>query len=307
MSISLKKLYLLAVVSLSGFLLNASPGADPAPLPAGSPMKPFTPAGPQKANDLLRVHFIDVGHGDACLIQTPGGHTILIDGGDSGVAGNVADYISKAGVKDIDLVIATHPHSDHVGALPDLLRRFPVNMVLDSGASHTSATYQRFLETIKANKKIQYVIGRAGQAYDFDAVKIYILNPTEPLPDNLNNCSIVSRLVYDNISFLFAGDAEVEAERAIMRRSMNIRSTVLKVGHHGSSTSTCPSFVRAVSPKVAIISCRRKDSGNPPPAESRFNRNWTKVYRTDIDGTIRVESNGKNCIVKMRRQNAHRD
>jgi competence protein ComEC len=250
---------------------------------------------------------MDVRHGDACLIQTPGGHTILIDGGYSDVAGGVVDYIQKAGVKELDLVIATHPHSDHVGGLASVLTRFPVKMVLDSGKPHTSVTYQRFLKAVKAGGKVKYLLGRAGQVYQYDAVKISILSPSEPLPRNLNNCSIVCRLVYGEISVMFTGDAEAEAEGTIMRRNLGIKSTILKVGHHGSNTSTSPPFLRAVAPEAAIISCSRKDSGNSPPAESSLKRRGVTVYRTDIDGTILVESDGEDYTVKTRIQEAYPD
>jgi len=313
MSIYQKRLSFLAALSLLGLLLNTSPDASPPPPAENTPGKPAatapapTPMGSPRASDLLKVHFIDVRHGDACLIQTPGGHTILIDGGYSDVADDVVGYIKEAGVKELDLVIATHPHSDHVGGLAYVLTRFPVKMVLDSGKPHTSVTYQRFLKAVKASGRLKYLLGRAGQVYHYDAVKISILHPSEPLPKNLNNCSIVSRLVYGEISFMFTGDAEVEAERTIMRRNLDIESTILKVGHHGSDTSTSPTFLRAVDPEVAIISCGKKDSGNSPPAERSLKRHGVTVYRTDIDGTILVESDGKDYTVKTHRQKAYPD
>jgi competence protein ComEC len=244
------------------------------------------------------VHFISVGHGDSCLIQTPGGHAILIDAGYWDAGDDVVDYIKKAGVKEIDLVIATHPHSDHVGGLVNLISRIPVKMVLDSGKPHTSKTYQRFLEAVKSRPKIKYALGRAGQVYRYDDVTLSILGPTDPLPKKINDCSIVGRLVYGNVSFMLAGDAEAEAEKAVMRRRLGIRSTVLKVGHHGSRTSTTPTFLRAVAPRVAIISCGTKASGNDPDAEHKLRRGRVKVYRTDVDGTIIVESDGKDYKVK---------
>ena len=313
MSMYQKKISFLTALSLLGLLLNASPDAAPQPPAEGTPGKPAavapapTPAASPEADDLLKVHFMDVRHGDACLIQTPGGHTILIDGGYSGVAGDVVDYIKKAGVKELDLVIATHPHSDHVGGLAAVVTRIPVKMVLDSGKPHTSVTYQRFLKAVKAGGKIKYALGRAGQVYQYDAVKISILSPTDSLPENLNNCSIVSRLVYGEMSFMFTGDAEVEAEKAIMGRHSYIKSTVLKVGHHGSDTSTSLTFLRAVDPKVAIISCRRKDSGNAPAAESKLRRRGTKVYSTDNDGTILVESDGDGYEVRTHAGNVYPD
>ncbi len=313
MSACYRKMSFLAPLLLIGLLLNASSAATPQPSPGATPAQPVatatvhTPAETPKANDLLRAHFIDVGHGDSCLIQTPGGHTILIDAGYWDVADDVVDYIKKAGVKEIDLVIATHPHSDHVGGLAAVISRIPVKMVLDSGKPYTSVTYQKFLEAVKSRPKIKYALGRAGQVYRYDGVTLSILSPTDPLPKNPNNCSIVSRLVYGNVSFMLTGDAEVEVEKAIMRRNLSIKSTILKVGHHGSSTSSSPTFLRAVAPRVAVISCGTKETGYAPDAEGKLRRQGVKVYRTDVNGTILVESDGKDYTVKTLGQNAYPD
>jgi beta-lactamase superfamily II metal-dependent hydrolase len=301
MSAHFKKMFLFAPFLLVGLLLNAAPAvtANPTATPEEPVLtKPVpTPAKAPESNDRLRVHFINVGHGDSCLIQTPGGHAILIDAGYRGVADDVVDYVKKAGVKELDLVIATHPHADHVGGLTKVISSIPVKMVLDSGKAHTSRTYQRFLEAVKARPKIKYALGRAGQVYRYDDVTLSILGPTDPLPRKINDCSIVGRLVYGNVSFMLTGDAEAKAEKAIMRRHSGIRSTVLKVGHHGSKTSTTPTFLRAVMPRVAIISCGTKASGNDPDAEAKLRRRGVKVYRTDVDGTIIVDSDGKDYTV----------
>ncbi len=306
-----KKIFFPAVILLLGLLLNPSAYAVPQPAVEGVPgraaaISPAPVASPETGHP-LRVHFIDVGHGDSCLVQTPGGHAILIDGGYSDAADKVVNYIKKAGVKELDLVIATHPHSDHVGGLADVVKCFPVKMVLDSGKPYTTFTYQRFLQAVRADGRIKYVLGRSGQVYQYDAVKIFILSPTDPLPENANDCSIVSRLVYGSISVMFMGDAEAEAEKAIMGRHFSIKSTVLKVGHHGSSTSSSLTFLRAVDPKVAVISCAMKDSGNAPPAESKLMRRGTKVYSTEVDGTILIESDGKGYEVRTRVADASPD
>lgn len=305
-----KRMFSLAPLLLAGLLLNASSAVPPRPSPCATPPAAASlpaPAESPGAKADLRVHFIYVGHGDSCLIQTPGGHAILIDAGSSGAADGILDYVKKAGVKGLDLVIATHPHSDHLGGLAKVISGIPVEMVLDSGKSHTSVVYQKFLEAVKSNPKIKYVLGRAGQAYRYDDVTLSILSPTDPLPKNLNNCSVMSRLVYGNVSFLFTGDAEVEAEKTIMRKNLGIRSTVLKVGHHGSSTSSSPTFLRAVAPKAAVISCGTKESGYAPDAEAKLRRQGVKIYRTDLDGTVVVESDGKDYTVKTLGHDAHPD
>jgi competence protein ComEC len=270
----------------------------------GSPAKeavltvPVVPT-PQ-TEGLLKVHFLDVGHGDACLIQCPDGENILIDAGSGEYSYFVTDYLRNAGVKELDMVIATHPHSDHVGGLSAVINEFPVKLVLDPGKAHTTGSYRQFLEAVKAHPDTEYKIGRAGQKYTFGKVKLSILHPGNRLPRKINNCSIVSRLEYDKISFLFAGDAQKEAEEQILRRRYRLKSTVLKVGHHGSTTSTTKPFLRAVSPRVAVISTGPSPPGYDKRAEivDRLEKRGVKVYRTDRDGTIKIESNGKNCTIK---------
>jgi len=313
MSAHLKKIFSLAPGLFVGLLLNASFAATPQPAASATSVKPVATitapffAETPKEKGLLRVHFINVGHGDSCLIQTPGGHAILIDAGYRNAADEVVDYIKKAGVKELDLVIATHPHSDHVGGLSWVISSIPVKTVLDSGKPHTSVTYQKFLEAVKTRPKIKYKLGRAGQKYRFDDVTLSILSPTDPLPKKINNCSIVSRLVYGNVSFMLTGDAEAEIEKTIMRRHFGLKSAVLKVGHHGSRTSTTPTFLRAVAPKVAIISCGTKATGNDPDAEDKLRRQGVEVYRTDLNGTIIVDSNGKDYSVTPLGQKRYTD
>ncbi len=244
----------------------------------------------------LLVHFLDVGHGDCALIQCPNGANILIDGGNANNAYFINDYLWRAGVRKIDLLIATHPHSDHIGGLPKIIKNFPVETVLDSGKDHTSKTYQNFLEAIKASPKTKYKHAQAGEKYTFGEVELTVFHPSSPLPKKINNSSIICRLTYGSQSFLFTGDAEKGAENQVMSRGYPLKSDVLKVGHHGSKTSTSPRFLSTVSPRTAVIS----KSGNlRQDILRKLATRGIKVYWTHRDGTIVFLSNGKEYQVEL--------
>ncbi|HOE28070.1 MAG: MBL fold metallo-hydrolase [Candidatus Aureabacteria bacterium] len=268
---------------------SASPGA-----PADSVSKDAAAPAP------LRIHFIDVGHGDACLIQTPRGNQILIDGGSAEIADALVRYLREAGVKRLALLVATHPHSDHIGGLPAVLRAFDVETVFDSGKRHPTAAYRDYLEAVQSRPKARFTLARAGQSYRVDDVRIDVLNPGEPLPSDVNDCSVVCRLSYGDFSIMLAGDVGVEEERRILRqRRVPLGSTVLKVAHHGSTTSTSAPFLRAVAPKVALISCKERDSQQwAPKVVQPLKARGVRIYRTDHDGTIIIESDGNGYTVK---------
>lgn len=263
--------------------------------PAVTPLPTLTPS-----PGLLRIHFIDVGHGDACLIQTPHGNNILVDGGAYEIAWALVRYLRDAGVKRLAMLIATHPHSDHVGGLSAVVRAFAVETVLDSGKAHPTYANKKYLEAVKAREGTRFILARAGQAYRIDDVRFDILAPAEPLPADVNDCSVICRLSYGNFSVMLPGDAGIEAEkRALRRRGVLFKSTVLKVAHHGSDTSTSPAFLRAVAPEVAVISCKERTSERwDPKAVHPIKVRRIKIYRTDHDGTIIVESDGKGYTVR---------
>ena len=158
-------------------------------------------------------------------------------------------------------------------------------MVLDPGISYPTYAYRSYLEAVKSDKKTRFVIARAGQTYRIDDVRLSVLSPSEPLLADVNDCSIVCRLSYGDFSVMLPGDAGVEAERGILRRKGGpVKSTVLKVAHHGSDTATSPTFLRAVAPEVAVISCKERDSQRwSPKAAHAIKALGIKIYRTDHD------------------------
>ncbi|HHY81631.1 MAG TPA: MBL fold metallo-hydrolase [Clostridiales bacterium] len=239
----------------------------------------------------VEVHFIDVGQGDSIYIKTPS-QDILIDAGERG--DTVVNYLNNLNVEDLELVIGTHPHSDHIGGLINVFEEIPVKEVMDPGVVHTSKTFEDYL-TLIDEKDIIYTVVRAGikRTYD-DGTVLEILSPENPDEEKLNDASIAARLTFGEISFLFAGDAEVPSEKKMLEAGYNLKSTVLKAGHHGSSTSTSKEFLEAVSPEAVVIMCGAGNTYGHPHKETlaKLEAAGIKVYRTDLMGTIIVETNG---------------
>ncbi|HHU63743.1 MAG TPA: MBL fold metallo-hydrolase [Clostridiales bacterium] len=244
----------------------------------------------------LKVHFIDVGQGDCIFIQTPT-QNILIDGGERGNA--VVDYLKAEGVNELDMVIATHPHSDHIGGLINVIESIEVKEVVDPAVVHTSKTFEDYL-TLIDKKNIKFTQGRAGMKKELgDGAVIEILHPTKPSKKHLNDASIVAKLTFGDISFMFTGDAEQYSEEQVLGKNYNLSSTVLKVGHHGSSTSSSTAFLEAVSPEVAVIMVGEDNDYGHPHDEvlERLAEEGTEVYRTDVHGTVVITTDGRTYDV----------
>jgi competence protein ComEC len=258
-------------------------------------------------DDRLHVSFLDVGQGDAILIQTPNGQDILIDGGPDPQEINL-ELSEQLPFWDrtIDLVVCTQPHADHVTGLIDVLQRYRVKRVLDPGVPYDSAIYQEWLRLIE-DREIEYSIARSGQEIDLgNGIKIEVLNPPESLwegtGDDVDNNGVVLRLSWGQVSFLFTADIREEAEFELIGQRANLRSTVLKVAHHGSDTSTSQQFLAAVAPEVATVSVGVNNTfGHPSPEvlERLTDRlGEDDVYRTDEDGTIEFITDGEELWVK---------
>jgi beta-lactamase superfamily II metal-dependent hydrolase len=258
------------------------------------------PIPPQGSEGNLRVYFLDVGQGDSSVILF-GNKTILIDAGEIDMGDRVVDDLRQLGVTRIDLLVATHPHSDHIGGMENVFDAFSVGEVLDSGMPHTSPLYEKFLETID-ERNIQYTIAEQGQTPNLDpALRILVLSPPEKrFGDDLNENSVVLRISYGTVDFLFMGDAGKEAEGALAKTGYALDAEIVKIGHHGSSSSTGAAFLSRVHPEVAVISL---GAGNPyghPHAGTlaALKDAEVTVYRTDRDGTILINSDGSSYSIK---------
>lgn len=244
------------------------------------------------------VHFFDVGQGDGALIETPDDKQILIDGGpDKRILSKLGNVLLPWD-RHIDLLILTHPHADHLDGLLEVLKRYDVGAVVESSVLHSLPEYSEWHRLIQ-NKNIPLYHPRAGQRIQL-AEKLFfdVLTPEKNFentaPKNIHDAMIVGRLSYGADSILFMGDAEKKIEYSILAKTPGIRSTVLKVGHHGSKTSTSELFLQAASAQFAVISVGGKNRYGHPHQEviSRLQEHGVKIFRTDEIGDILLVSNG---------------
>lgn len=255
----------------------------------------------------LAVHFMDVGQADCVLIRTPDRRSILVDAGDEDSSDRVVSYLRKEGVRRIDLLVITHPHADHIGGLPAVLDEFGVSRVIDSGYPHGSPTYERVLSEIK-DRRIGYELARGGRRPSVSKdVEFEILwPPSGYAPDevgNANDASVVMRVRYKDFILLLPGDIESGAEGRLLAERRDLRSTVLKVAHHGSSDSTSNEFLQVVRPAYAVVSVGiRNPYGHPARSTlRRLAAAGARVFRTDVNGTVVVSTDGRRVHVESER------
>jgi competence protein ComEC len=283
---------------IAGLLLAAC-NTDPVTL-----VPQVTPA-PEQGT--LKAAFLDVGQGDSILIQAPNGQTMLIDGGRTIELADqvILPQLRAWGAQQVDVLVVTHPDADHISGLVGVLEKFPVALVALTGDQHATQIYERLLRDIR-DKNVNALQVRTGTTIPFDpAVKLEVLGPDDAFvnqPDT-NNGSIVIKLTYGQTSFLLTGDAELAENQAILQHGADVRSTVLKLGHHGSSTSTNESWLRAVQPQLGIISSGKDNPFGHPHAEviQALNNLSIPYIRTDEHGTITVTSDGSQLRVTSQR------
>jgi competence protein ComEC len=243
----------------------------------------------------LKVHFIDVGQGDATLIEMDG-HAMLIDAG-NWKSTDVIDYLEKQGIEKIDIAVGTHPDSDHIGQLADVVDNFEVGEVWMSGNESTSDTFIEALEAIDSTGT-DYYEPRSGDLFDLGGLEIEVLYPEE-ITGKANEESISLRLTYGNVRFVFTGDSGIKEEQNMIDSGMELDAEILHLGHHGSNTSTSQGFLKAVSPELAVYSAGVDNSYGHPHAEvlAAAENAGAEVYGTDVNGTIIVETDGKTYSV----------
>ena len=271
--------------------------AQPAVTAAASGAAPSAASGPP-----FQVDILDVGQGDAILLRSAGGKTALIDASTGNKGEDPLPALRELGVQRLDLVVATHPHSDHIGGMDEVLEAFPVKLYTDNGLPHTTDTYARVMRLVES-KKIAYKAAKVGQTYTMDpGVKLTVLNPAgDPLSgtrSDLNANSVVIRATYGQTCFLFTGDSEEPTEQRLLENRVQ-PCDVLKLAHHGSGYSNTAAWLAAVQPQVALISAGEGNSyGHPDPeALDRVSQAGAKVFRTDQNGTIHLESDGRKVTI----------
>ena len=234
--------------------------------------------------ELMRVHFIDVGQADSAFIELGNGQTMLIDAGRSG--GDVVDYIRDLQYDSIDFVVASHPHEDHIGGMATVLENFKIGKMYMPRQEHTINAFVNMLDVIE-DKKIELYTAKAGVNITTSGIiKIDILAPFSDSNSNLNNASAVVRITYGDTVMLFTGDAEHVIENQLL--DSGIDADVLKVGHHGAGSSSSRSFIKAVSPEVAVISVGEGNSYGHPHSDTLaiLNEVGADIYRTDEQGQL---------------------
>lgn len=242
----------------------------------------------------LIVHFIDVGQGDSILLESANEY-MLIDAGEIEYGPTVCQYLENNGVKSLNYVVATHPHSDHCGGLTEVINTFSCENFITVETDQQTKTWLNVLNAVSDNN-VNYIDAKVGATYTLGNSTFLIMGPHSDYYDGYNNYSVVIKATCGKNSFMFTGDAEKLAEKEMLDYSLDLSADVLKVGHHGSTTSSGMNFLDAVSPQYAVITCGEQNDYGHPHKETvkNLNRLGITTYRTDKHGTVVATSDGNN-------------
>lgn len=249
----------------------------------------------------FQVHFIDVGQADSALVICDG-HYMLIDGGNAGDSDLVYAYLERHGAERLDYMVASHAHEDHIGGLSGALNYAKVGTALCPVTEHSSKVFENMVKYLEEQGK-SLTVPAPGDRFSLGSAQVEILGPVKEY-DDTNDTSIVLRIDYGETSFLFTGDMETGAEEDLIQSGADLEATVLKVGHHGSDTSTSYQFLREVMPKYGVISVGEGNKYGHPSDEvlSRLRDAGTEVYRTDMQGHVIAESDGKTVTFRTEKE-----
>ena len=254
----------------------------------------------------LSVHYLDVGQGDSIFIELPNQKCMLIDAGENMYGKSITEYINNLGYQKIDYLVATHPHADHIGSMAYVVKHNDIGEIYMPKVATTTKTYENLLNAI-SDKGLKVKSAKAGMnIVDDNDFSINILAPVTIEEDDLNNCSIILKMNYKSDSFLFLGDAEKKELETV---TADMSAEVLKVGHHGSRTSTTKALLEEVNPKYAVISLGKNNSyGHPHKSTLKLLDEFgVETYRTDEDGTIVISTEGSGVTIKTGQTSMKRD
>ncbi len=289
MNIKKKSIALLLMISLVSILIS---GCSSKQVKSESTSKETVTTSTNVSGE-LKVSYINVGQADSILLQQ-GSQYMLIDAGNNGDADTVTNYLKTQGVKKLDYVIGTHPHEDHIGSMDKIINNFEIGTVYMPKETSTTKTFKDVVTAIKA-KNLKATTPVPGSSFNLGQAKCEIFAPNGSDYKDVNNASIVIKVTFGEKKFLFEGDAEDVSEKEMISKGFDLSADVLKVGHHGSSSSSTPEFLDRVKPTYAIISCGIANDYNHPHVETmdKLKKRNIKVFRTDEDGTIVITSDGK--------------
>lgn len=237
----------------------------------------------------LTVHFLDVGQADCTLLESDG-HFMLIDAGDNNDENVIINYLDERGVQKIDYIIGTHPHADHIGSMDAVINKYEIETIYMPFIAHNTKTFDDVLTAIE-KKGLKVTEPEPGAQFAFNDIPVTILGPVKEYT-NLNNNSIVLKVETEKISFLFTGDAEQESEQDMLSAGYDLSAEFLKVGHHGSDTSSSSKFLEAVNPKVAIIPVGTDNQYGHPSEDTikKLSDMGVETYRLDQTGNIIIST-----------------
>ena len=254
---------------------------------------------PTAVDGNLVIDYIDVGQGDSILIRQ-GEHAMLIDGGTSESKDTILDFLEDENVDHLDYIVGTHPHEDHIGSLDDVVTAIDFDTILFPKVTTTTKTFENLVLAVQ-NKGKKFKTPVVGEEYSLGGARFIILAPNSASYQSLNNYSIVIKMTYGTNTFMFTGDAETLSEKEILALGYDLSADVLKLGHHGATTSSSQKFLDAVNPKYAIISCGKNNTYKHPTKTTmdKMVKMQIDVYRTDEQGTIELVSNGETITFNV--------